>query len=56
MNNTGKGNLPNKCPNCNADDWEWDSYDPDSMSQKATCNKCESQYFEMSEVIGWDKL
>ena len=52
----GKGSLPEHCPSCNADaDWEWEDYEPETLSQRATCLVCGDAFFEIYKIINWEK-
>lgn len=58
MNESGKGNLPEMCPNCGKDaEWDWDCshfYD-EQVTNNATCSKCDTVFEEIMEVVSWNK-
>jgi DNA-directed RNA polymerase subunit RPC12/RpoP len=56
-----KGRLPSKCPNCGEMDefqelYEWKDFDLESETRDADCKKCGTKFFEIYNVVGWEKL
>jgi len=53
---TGQGALPEKCPRCNQANLEWgEKIFDESMSQQASCPKCNAEFLEIHRVDYWEE-
>ncbi len=56
-----KGKFPEECPNCHkSDNLEFGDFDFNSdtnkLSQKISCNGCETDFKEFYKPVGWEKV
>ena len=55
----GKGGLPTECPKCHevVGEWNWSDrgFDVETMCYEGTCPKCNTTFYEMYAVEGWEE-
>ena len=60
--------LPSKCPECGYESedvkdsckgietYDWKQIEPETNTRDATCNKCETTFYEIYDCVGWERL